>query len=265
MSRDLRSRDDRLGSLSGSGAGLGRGGDWGGDRGWGNPGWRWGTRWDAARTAGSACVRARLIVRAPIAKGGGGARRRETGRGGVRRFARSTTTTPSSSCHTAHGVPLCVRAVQRGFGGGAPESGAGACPDAFGARPCRLCRRLRHFGAWGPVGVACWHWGVSGEGGMGGLLGTFPFLSPSLSFFPCSSLLSAVTSSLGVLARGGGKVVVVVVVVAGGGGCADEPAGARFLQTKSGRSRIWVVGYLFWWDKPELSWWGHTDGRAREG
>jgi hypothetical protein len=192
------------------------------------------------RTHGGERVRACAVDCARADReGGGGARRHETGRGGVRRFARSTTT-PSSSCHTAHGVPLCVRAVRRGFGGGAPESGAGACPDAFGARPRRLCRRLRHFGAWGPVGVACWHWGVSGEGGVGGLLGAFPFLSPSLSFFPCSSLLSAVTSSLGVLARGGGKVVVVVVVVvAGGGGCADE---TRWGSVSA--NEVWEISYM---------------------
>ena len=75
------------------------------------------------------------------------------------------------------------------------------------------------------MGVSCWRSGVSGRGGVEGLLGVvFPPFSPSLlalsSLFPFTSLLSAVTSSFwGDLTRVGGEVVVVVAV---GGGCADE-------------------------------------------
>ena len=74
------------------------------------------------------------------------------------------------------------------------------------------------------MGVSCWRSGVSGRGGVEGLLGVvFPPFSPSLlafsSLFPFTSLLSAVTSPFwGDLMRGGE----VVVVVVAGGGCADE-------------------------------------------
>ena len=112
-----------------------------------------------------------------------------------------------------------------GFGVGHPKAGAGveagvgACPDAFWARQRCQRRRLRRFGGWGPVGVACWHWGVSGERGAywGPSPSSLP-LSPSSSPTPSSSAVTS--SSRGVLARGGGKVVMVVVVAEGG--CADE-------------------------------------------
>ena len=76
------------------------------------------------------------------------------------------------------------------------------------------------------MGASCWRSGVSGGGGVGGLLGLhIPFFSPSLLSslpIPFSSLLSGVTSPFWGDLTCGGKVVVVVVVVVAGGGCADD-------------------------------------------
>ena len=75
----------------------------------------------------------------------------------------------------------------------------------------------------GAVEASCWRSGVSGGGGVGGLLGVhIPFFSPSLLSplpIPFSSFLSGVTSSFWGDLTHRGEVVVVVVV---GGGCTDE-------------------------------------------
>jgi hypothetical protein len=76
----------------------------------------------------------------------------------------------------------------------------------MGGAACPLASTQQQQRGWGALGVFHWHWGVSGEGGVLGLLGSGP--SPLTSLHPLLSPPSSPPSLVSLHEVGGGQLAV---------------------------------------------------------